>query len=372
MNRVLAAIVLTAILLASPEAFAQLANAEVKWEERISPLRDEIAMARPLGMGRAFIGIAEGNTGFIYNPAGVATDVNYQISLDAEIDPLFGTRAFGASIVDSATSALCAQMGYTYHGYGDKQFWQRNDLSWLETLSEVAEFQNNDGSISKNAWYGMEPEDLSMLYYKEGAPVIAPRQMLGPYKDAVVHRHVPRLSLGGAITKHVLLGVTGKYIFVKRPQRHSVNSGNMDIGFLFRTGVGLQIGLTAYNLIHTSYNLWPLKFGFGLAYVWNKELYIAVDQIVALSVYNERIPSDRRVEYGNDTLLSTRAGVEYNIMRMIGLRAGYEWDSYKENHYVSGGVSYIDKAFSFNIGYSQGIVETWERLLSVNFDFKIL
>ena len=367
MRRLLSIIAISTVLLSSPPAGAEPTGEEyygldVEWTERWSPLREGISGARALAMGRAFVAIAEGNAAYLYNPAGVAQDQVYSLAIDSEINLHGKSMAFSASVLDSVTSVVAAEMGYTYHGYDTFQFWRKDDLGWLGKLP-----------LSTGTDYSEveDPTDLSDVYYKNDQDAPGVRRMFGRFKKGRAHRHLPRLSIAGMISRYFLLGITGKYAYVQRPDRHTVNSGNMDLGILVKTGIGLQFGATAYNLIHTAYDLWPLRLAGGAAFVLKDELYITYDQVVAFDTFQERIPDDRRYHFFNGLKLGCRAGAEYVIMKMVPIRVGYELDQYMNEHYISAGSGYSDPVFKISAAYNQGIVDKRDRMIGISVSFEI-
>ncbi len=350
------------------------AGAYENWEEELSSTRAEIDMARPLGMGRAFLAIAEGIPAYLYNPAGIAQRQQYLIGIDTAFEPTGKSWAASAALLDSITSALCMEVGYTYSGYDSKALWP--DKLQLISADERREYAN---------------------FYEDILDIQAVGNLTSPYKDATVHRHIVRSSIAGAINQYFMMGTTVKYAYVDRPDRHNVNAATVDVGIMFRTDFGLQGGLVGYNLVHAAYNLWPLKLGIGLAYTITDEFYITYDQLVIFDVYQEKTSplkesdddSDVVVtpdyenpspvqkstvlgfDYEDGTKIDCRAGIEYIIMKMVPLRAGYEYDQIKENHYVGAGIGYHSQKVLFDLSYNQGLVDKTDRMFSLSLAFTI-
>ncbi|RJO73867.1 MAG: hypothetical protein C4523_01640 [Myxococcales bacterium] len=374
MQRLAAALCLT-MLLASTAAAEEKNNHLI---ERWSPMREEIDMARPQAMGRVCVGIAEGHTAGLCNPAGLPQAKLYSIATDIEVDAHFQYNAVSASVVDSITSGVAAQLGYTYNGYDSKQFWSgpdgAYDFQWLnsgiQSYSSPYYYRENL-QPETNYRYDQNGVPYALNGVNPDTPVTDFRRMFGRYKDGFVHRHIPRLSLAGAIGEFFMLGTTVKYVYAQRPGRWNVNAATADIGLLVKTGVGLNIGLTGYNLIPVPYDLWPVKLGAGVSYSIPKTFYVGYDQIVRFDTISEKEPSSGSTTYPHGTHLAYRGGIEYWAGGVAPLRLGYEYDSYIKNHIVSGGLGYSDDKFSIGFAYSQGLVDQAEKLLGLSVDFKI-
>lgn len=288
----------------------------VGWKDEWSPMREEIDFSRPLAMGRAFIGLAEGNAAYLYNPAGIAQRPLYSVSLDAEFNPIKEYKTFAGSIIDSVTSPVAAEVGYAFSMF-----------------------------------------DTENQYNLNGDPVNGSEQ-----------RHLVRLAIGGALGEYVMLGITGKYVYAQRNHRRTINTATTDVGLLLRTSVGLQLGVVGYNLIPSKYQQLPLKLGVGIGYMMIDQLYVDFDAVIRFDVYRDKSDTEDLI-LPTGTKVAYRAGFEYIIVGMIPLRVGYEYDGYMENHIVSAGLAYKDPSFSIGAGYSQGLVITDEHILGITLDF---
>lgn len=352
-------LIIVGVLLFASDLFAQ--ENYITFKDTWSPAYEEMATTRALAMGRAFISIAEGNSAYFYNPAGAAQKVQYNLGIDSEFDPIGKTMAFGASILDAATSTLCAQIGFTFHRYESRQLWTDGgdapDFDWLQSTS--MDFLSGDYGQYHLTNY--TPKDLAENR------VSSTRMMFGQFKRAVVNRYVPRLALAGAIGKYFFLGGTVKYLYAERPGRHDVNSANIDIGFLVKTDFGFRLGVVGYNLIHTAYDNWPLKLGAGIGYSLENIFTVSADVLVLFDVYQEKErPADPAVKYEDGTKLAYRFGMEYVIASMVALRAGYEYDDTREReHNVSGGIAYKDPNWEIHLSYSGSVNNDKRRLLGV-------
>ena len=305
------------------------------WKELPSTADDEIAFSRPLALGRAFIGIAEGNAAYIYNPAGIAQVQKYTIDGHFEFDPLWNQKVLSASVMDSISSPLAAELGYSF--------------SWWDQEDRVK--QNYD-------LQGMDLSDLAGNTY----------------------RHTARMTLGGKVSDYFMVGTTLKYAHVTRESRKTIDTATLDIGLLINTGVGLKLGIVGYNLLPIRpYDRWPIKLGVGLSFSLPEEFYIDYDQIVVFDVkeYRERPVISKKggvvFTQPRGTSLAYRVGLEYIISQVVPLRVGYEHDDFSENHFFNFGIAYREKTFSINLSYSQGLVKskTADRMLSFGFDFQI-
>lgn len=369
MSRSMLFAILLLILSSSPAPAADL------FEDKWSPVHNEMASARALAMGRAFISIAETNTAYFFNPAGVAQKNLYSIGIDSEFNTKGDSMAFHASIIDSATSPLCVQVGYTFHQYNSIQLWNGLDRD-IPIDYEAEGIYDTDWIWLENTLDYDENNRVYPNYYEEiKEEVDWPRAMFGKYKRARIQRHIPRLALAGAISRNFFMGGTVKYLYASRPGRHSVNSANIDVGAMYKADFGLRIGLAGYNLIHTAYDMWPLTLGMGVGYSIDDVFYISYDQIVVFNVFQEKNNSQPQygidIKFPEDIQLAYRAGVEYIAGGVVPIRAGYEYDGTRGDHNVSGGLAYKHEFFSLNVGFSVAANNVDNTLINIGFDFII-
>ena len=373
----LAAVVLWGLAFA-----AQAEDYRDKW----SPAQEEFDMTRPGSMGRAFIAIAEDNAAALYNPAGMAQKNIFNLSFEGAINPQNGrTMSYAGSILDSVARPLVMELAYSFQRYDTIQDWAVD-----KTMRELS--NNYGGNTTSNAdnalWLNYAKGDLKQNSSKDQM-----RAILGRYVPGQTDRHTLRMALGGSLGDYFHMGTTIKYTNVKRPGRAELNRVNADLGFLLTTDVGLRIGTVLYNLSPWTYQQWPLKFGFGFAYVIKEELYLDADLV---STFNPKAWREKRVnkgpvlintaakgstphylvnhilrEYNQDTTLSPRFGAEYIILKMVALRTGYEWDQYDNLHYVTGGLAFTGEGYSLGVGYSQSLPSQAKRSLMFNFDFQL-
>lgn len=342
------------------------ARTPIEFVENHSPVREEIVLPRALAMGEAFVAVAEGNTGYFFNPAGIAQKTVYNISVDSAFDFHGDTMAFAASIVDSATSPLCMQVGYAYHGFRGIQLWNNEDWHWLRQTPTNANYylvgDRDRRPVESN--FSLADRDETDDF----------RTMFGPLKMAKNHRHLPRVALAGAINRHFFLGGTVKYLYAQRPGRHNVNAANLDFGFLVDTGIGLRLGATVYNLIHTSYDLWPMKLGAGVSYTYEGIFTIAYDTVVVFDVFQEKRPINENFgvyRYPDGVRLAYRVGAEFVAGGVVAIRAGYQYDAAIDNMYVSGGLAYVGDIWSISTAYNQGLWNTRDRLMGLGFEVQV-
>ncbi len=334
---------------------ASAAHSQVVLKEKISRASEETSLARPMALGEAYTAIAEGCGGLVYNPAGMSSKVAYSIMAASQFKPTGGEMSFTGSIVDSATTVLAAGLMYTFQQYDYWQFWNDDDLAWL-------------GAHPIYADEGLDVE----TNYENADEVTGYRRMFGQFKDGLVRRHVARLALGGAITPNVHMGALVKYMYADRPNRHNVNSANIDLGMLFTTDFGLRVGVAGYNLINSAYVNWPLRFAVGVGYSITDELYIDYDQVLVINAYKERLPDDLKYTYDYDDVdPAYRFGIEYIAVRVFSMRAGYQYDDVMSQHFVSGGIAYIHESFTIGASYNQALPDYDDRLMGVEFEFRL-
>jgi hypothetical protein len=347
------------VFCAASAAFAEPAE----FVERYSPVQEEVVLPRALAMGEAFVAVAQKNTGYFYNPAGIAQETLFNIGVDSSFDFTGDNMSFAASVLDSITSPLCAQIGYAYNGFTGIQLWNESDWGWLKNTPTNADYYLMGNRDTRDVEY-----NYSLL---DEGDVDDYRRVFGQFKRARNHRHVPRIALAGAINRYFMLGVTAKYIYAQRPGRHDVNSGNVDIGMMIDTGIGLKIGLTAYNLIHSAYDLWPLKLAGGLSYSYEGIFTIAYDTVVVFDVFKEKEPYDLLYKYPEGVRLAYRVGAEFVAGGIVAIRAGYQYDEAIDNMFVSGGLAYVDDIWSIGAAYKQGLWDKKNRLMSIGFEVQV-
>lgn len=376
----------TALVLVVLWGLSFAANAGDNYDDKWSPAQEDFDLTRPGSMGRAFIGIAEDNAAIIYNPAGMAQKNIFNLSFEGALNPATGkTMSYAGSILDSVARPVVMELSYSYQRYESIRPW---------TASKSIRDLNNGyaGNTTKENGFYLNYGQNDLRPETNSADSI--RALWGRYLPGRTDRHTLRMAIGGSLGDYFHMATTIKYTHVTREGRAKLDRVNADLGFLLTTDVGLRIGTVLYNLSPWTYQQWPLKFGFGFAYVIKDELYIDADLVSTFNVKSYRenfgklddsltiintgtdksphyLISHVRREYTRGTTLSPRFGLEYIILRMVALRTGYEWDQYDNLHYVTGGAAWRGETYSIGVGYSQSLPDQAKRSVMFNFDFQL-
>ncbi|MBI4802203.1 MAG: PorV/PorQ family protein [Elusimicrobia bacterium] len=217
--------------------------------------------ARTMGTGNSFAAISNGVNSIILNPAGLSNIQNKEIAMNY--------------------SNLYADMRYGFIGWG-------MPIDQLDAAFALGAQYLNSGE--------MEQRDIN-------------RKNTGSYtnKDMTINlgygRNFPEMNLN--------LGLNVKYI-TSKIEEESANTLAMDIGGIYKTKQGINLGLTVQNI------------GSGLKYIDKKDplpltisagagYQMKAGPLLALGIKNS--------VYEKKTTISL--GMEYSILSAFNLRTGY-------------------------------------------------
>jgi hypothetical protein len=238
----------------------------------------EASSLRALGMGGASRGAAAGSDAPFANPSGLSVLREYVM-----------------------------EAGYAY------------------TPDEAAHVAHLVLADNRTSWLGAAPA----YTYVRAAPDSA----------ASTRRHELALALSAAVAGKLMLGATGKYLWIHDelpagplPTDVAIERDNKgftyDVGLTLEASPAVHIGAVGYNLrdLHTPHA--RRGVGGGLALTPGASLMVAADTVVTFKSTD-----------GRENVASYLGGAEYQVLEWLALRAGGGYDGLRESGYVSGGLS---------------------------------
>ena len=107
----------------------------------------------------------------------------------------------------------------------------------------------------------------------------------------------------------------------------------------------LSISALAYNLIDTRSPLAPLMLGGSAAVRLGDGFSLGGDLLFDMNTHKQF----------NGPKLQTGGGIEYLASGVIPLRGGYMFDQGRKQHFVTGGIGFVDAAFGLHISLRQAV-----------------
>lgn len=296
---------------ASPTAAALLAlwftlgTAGARADERVVP-EARIESARGMALGSGMRSASASTQAQAENPANLPVAALYHMESFFAYQPQAKRYGAGASVVDSATSRLAAG------------------------LSARGLFGDND-SGDNSGWEG-------------------------------------RLSLGMGLGDYVSLGLAGRYANLTvsdpraRPERpvepggdpdrtFKVKAFTLDAAVSIRPVSGLILSALGYNLIATDSPLAPQLLGGAVSYV-----------IQSFALGGDLLVDTNRADvFSGGAKLKVGGGLEWLAEGVAPVRVGYMYDQGRHQHFVTGGLGYVDQRFGVQLSVRQsvaGVTET--------------
>lgn len=246
--------------------------------------------ARPIGMGGAFVAIADDIYGIRYNPAGIGQFYFPQIS------SMYISGLADSSLVFQGFGIPLPFPGFSGQGYpsvaGSVLYSQSGEIEWNRT--------NPDGSFLSTEKLRAGSDLVATLAY--GEKVGENNVMLAGYNAQLEH----------------YFGVAFKYIYSELVEEYSAWAMAFDIGYLaVETELGLALGVSVANIggkmkfVSESDPL-PIVFRGGLSY----QKPTVMDQSLRLSVEYDR--------YLHEKESRLRGGLEYLFEKIFSFRLGYQ------------------------------------------------
>lgn len=166
-----------------------------------------------------------------------------------------------------------------------------------------------------------------------------------------------RLGLGFQLSDKVLVGAAGKYQRINQttsggpfgqsapssgtPDSPLVQSFTFDAGITVLPVSGLSIGLTGRNLTVPDNALMPTQVQGGIAYT-GAAFAIEADGMADFHTFGK-------------TKGRYMIGGEAFVVDKFPVRAGYQYDDGTKTHTVSGGIGYVEQAWSIELGVKRDV-----------------
>ncbi|HEX3593691.1 MAG TPA: hypothetical protein VHU80_01280 [Polyangiaceae bacterium] len=271
---------------------------------------------RAAGMGGALRAFSNSTDALFMNPANMAATRVYHLAGFAQIWPEASRQTYGAAIVDSIVSA-----------------------------SRLA------GGLAAS-WTGQDPSGIDRSNFDV------------------------RFALAFPFSDHFFLGATGRYLSLKQngypkglydlpPSLASGGEHGSTIsqGITFDAGATLKpieelaISVVGSNLSNPGTSFLPLMFGGGAAY-GTSELTLEADVLGDFTTYGS-------------TKVRAMAGGEYLVGDHVPLRLGYRYDQGQVSHTVTGGLGYIDSAYSIDLSIQRSVAGPSSTAIIFGFQYHV-
>ncbi len=283
--------------------------------------------ARPLGMGEAFVALADDVNALNFNPAGLVQIKSHEISvmyLDSLVDTWFGF------------------IGYAYP-IGGKVERQRG------RRFKSIQARRNRGTIALGV---SSLQAGKMVLEPEGNTVRAEEDYLANLgfgyiiwrSEEKVEKRRRRARVIGELSNEVSLGLGVKFVYSTLVQKYSAMAYAVDVGLLGKFIVGknrLQLGVTGQNLgtkikFEEEGDSLPLTVRAGAAYMMDfKQEHKLTISVEAVKPNDDDFRGSGGMEYWYREIFALRAGY----------KAGYDLDSF------TCGVGFVWKSFQLDYGW---------------------
>jgi hypothetical protein len=249
---------------------------------------------RTAGMAGAQRAFSNSTDALYVNPANMASSRIYQIGALAQIWPEARRQTYGAAIVDSivSSSGLAGGVGASWTGQEPSGV----DRSALDVRFALAY------PFSDHFFLGAAGRYLSLK--QDGFP----RGLYGL---------PPSIASGGRSGQTIVQDIT------------------FDAGLTVKPIAELAFSLIGQNLTNLDNSFLPLMLGGGGAY-GTQDFTVEIDAVGDFSTYAE---AKSRIMVGGEYLAADR----------FPLRLGYRYDEGQSSHAVTGGLGYIETAYSIDL-----------------------
>jgi opacity protein-like surface antigen len=255
---------------------------------------------RTAGMAGALRAFSNSTDALFMNPANMATSRVYHLAALAQIWPEASRQTYGAAIVDSIVSA-----------------------------SRLA------GGLAAS-WTGQDPSGVDRSAFDV------------------------RFALAFPFSEHFYLGATGRYLSLQQngfprglynlpPSLASggthgeaiVQAITFDAGATLKPIPELALSIVGSNLTNPGNQFLPLMFGGGIGY-GSADFTVEADALADFTTYDK-------------TKARAMLGGEYLAADRVPLRLGYRYDQGADTHAVTGGVGYLDSAYSVDLSVQRTV-----------------
>lgn len=160
-----------------------------------------------------------------------------------------------------------------------------------------------------------------------------------------------RLALAIPFSPQISFGVGGRYVSLEQDGQSTSSGHNdgdtrakgftMDAALRFTPAEGLNIAALAQNFIDRDSELVPFLLGGAASY--SLDIFtIAGDILFDMTTFE-------------DPELIAGVGGELLLGANIPVRAGYKFDAGRDDHFISGGLGYVDQVFGVDVGLRQQV-----------------
>lgn len=167
------------------------------------------------------------------------------------------------------------------------------------------------------------------------------RVLIGPEGDRRVG-NLFSLALAVPLSDFLVIGASGKFLHIAEFGKvHNV--ATPDVGLIVRASI-VTLGFTAYNLIDVKSRELPRQYGFGANFTLISSLKLEGDLVVDTSTNDK-------------ATLSYHAGLQWEVIPLLAVRAGYLEDRILGQRAISGGIGiYIPPGFSIELAYKHELL----------------
>lgn len=173
-----------------------------------------------------------------------------------------------------------------------------------------------------------------------------------------------RLALGLPLGEMFGIGATARFVRLRNGLQDEVAGDQnlkrftMDVSLMFRPIESLSFAAFGYNLIDTDSTLAPRMVGGGIAFDYETTFSIGVDLLVDLSTYD-------------DPAIIAGGGAEFLAGNIVPIRAGYEFNSGRDAHFISAGLGYVHEQAGIDLSMRRGVSNSRETRLVLGFQYHV-
>ncbi len=271
---------------------------------------------RTAGMAGALRAFSNSTDALFMNPANMASSRVYHLAALAQIWPEASRQTYGAAIVDSivSTSRLAGGLAAS---------WTGQDPSGVDRSAFDVRFALAF-PFSDHFYLGATGRYLSLK--QNGYPK-------GLYDLA------PSLAAGGEHGNAISQGIT------------------FDAGATLKPIEELAISIVGSNLTNPGTSFLPLMFGGGIGY-GTTDFTVEADGLADFTTYGS-------------TKARAMLGGEYLVGDHVPLRLGYRYDQGAESHAVTGGLGYLDSAYSIDLAVQRVVSGAAATAIIIGFQYHV-
>lgn len=264
-----------------------------------------IESPRGMALGTGVRAAAASSQAQADNAANLVLGSVYHMESFVGYDPTFKRLGWGAAVVDSMTSRLAA--GVSARGL----------------------FGNNDAG-ENSGWEGR----LGL-----GLPIgdMLSVGLAGRYSNMTI-------SDTRAVPERAAIAATENSEAVPADRRFKLKAFTLDAALTLRPVPGLSIAALAYNLIDTDSPLAPMMVGGSVAFS-SSGLTVGGDVLIDLNRHG--MFAGPQPVFGG--------GLEYMLAGLAPLRGGYAYDQGRGQHFITGGLGFVEPRFAMQLSLRQGV-----------------